>query len=136
LQQLLLLEPAWREFERTWVTLPTADVARSLIGEDVVYAHGPTTRHAGNLLRNLWLAWTTIRRYKPDAMLSTGAALAVPFFLVGRLHGVRLVYVESFTRVSGPGLSGRFVYPIADAYFVQWPQASSWKGATYAGSVL
>jgi UDP-N-acetylglucosamine:LPS N-acetylglucosamine transferase len=68
--------------------------------------------------------------------LSTGAALAVPFFVVGRLLGVRLVYVESFTRVQRPALAGRMVYPFADAFFVQWPTSSRRKRAIYAGSVV
>ena len=101
-----------------------------------MFAHGPTARNVPNLFRNLRLAWTIVRRYKPDVILSTGAALAVPFFVVGRLLGVRLVYVESFTRVRRPALTGRLVYPLADAFFVQWPTSSNWRRAIYAGSVV
>jgi hypothetical protein len=68
--------------------------------------------------------------------LSTGAALAVPFFIVGRVLGIRLVYVESFTRVHRPALSGRLVYPLTDAFFVQWPTSSRRRHAIYAGSVV
>ncbi len=69
-------------------------------------------------------------------ILSTGAALAVPFFLVGRMYGVRLVYVESFTRVHRPALSGRLVYPFTDAFFVQWSASARRRRAIYAGSVV
>ena len=84
---------------------------------------GPTTRNIPNLLRNLRLAWRTISAVDPDVILSTGAALAVPFFVVGRLRRRRLVYVESLTRVNELALSGRLVYPLADAFFVQWREA-------------
>ena len=133
---MLALEPAWRDLERTWVTLSSADVAYQLDGEDVVVAHGPTPRNVPNFIRNLALAWRTVRARDPDVILSTGAALAVPFFIVGRLCGCRLVFVESLTRVRALGLSGRLVYPLADAFFVQWPEAARRRRARYVGSVL
>jgi beta-1,4-N-acetylglucosaminyltransferase len=137
LQQMLALEPAWREAERAWVTLSGADVGYLLAEEDVTLGHGPTNRSAVNLIRNLGLAWRTLRRRRPDAILSTGAGLAVPFFLVGKLLRIRLVYVESVTRTETISLSGRLVYPLADRFFVQWPQAEQrLRRAEYAGGIL
>jgi UDP-N-acetylglucosamine:LPS N-acetylglucosamine transferase len=136
LLQMLALEPAWRDLEHLWVTLAAADSKYLLAEEDVVHAHGPTPRNLGNFLRNLRLAWRVVRQYRPQVILSTGAALAVPFFLVGRLHRLRLVYVESFTRVHRPALSGRLVYPLADVFFVQWPSTDGGTRAIYAGSVV
>jgi len=88
------------------------------------------------LLRNLRLAWDVVRQERPDAILSTGAALAVAFFLVGKLHRVRLVYVESLTRTNSLSLSGKLVYPLADAFFVQWPTATRRRRARYLGSLM
>ena len=136
LQQMLALRAAWEDLDTHWVTLAAADTNYLLKSEDVVFAHGPTPRNIPNFIRNLRLAWTTVRRYRPDVMLSTGAALAVPFFVIGRLHGVRLIYVESFTRVERPALTGRIVYPLVDAFFIQWPTSSRRKRAIYAGSVV
>jgi beta-1,4-N-acetylglucosaminyltransferase len=137
LQQMLALEPAWRGMERAWVTLPGADVGYLLAEEDVTLAHGPTNRSVRRLVSNLGLAWKLLRRDRPDAILSTGAGLAVPFFLLGKLFGIRLVYVESVTRIETISLSGRLVYRLADRFFVQWPRAAEGRRrATYAGSVL
>jgi UDP-N-acetylglucosamine:LPS N-acetylglucosamine transferase len=80
-------------------------------------------------------AHRVIRDCRPDVILSTGAGLAVPFFVVGRLRGVRLVYVESLTRTEALSLSGRLVAPLADELFVQWPQAAR-GSARYVGSIL
>lgn len=135
LLQMLALAPAWDDLERAWVTLNRPDARHLLAAErEVVFAHGPTPRNLGNLLRNLRLAWRVVRHYRPDVILSTGAALAVPFFVVGRLTRCRLVYVESLTRVERPALSGRLVYPIADVFFVQWLGARRGR-AVFAGSV-
>jgi beta-1,4-N-acetylglucosaminyltransferase len=136
LQQMLALQGAWGDLERTWVTLSAPDVEHLLGDEVVVTAHGPTNRSILNLLRNLPLAWRVVRRSDPDVILSTGAALAVPFFVVGKLLRRRLVYVESLTRIESVSLSGRLVYPLADEFFVQWPQAIRRPRMRYEGSVL
>lgn len=137
LQQMLALEPAWRGMERSWVTLAGADSEYLLADERVTIAHGPTNRSLGRLLLNIGLAWRVLRRERPDAILSTGAGLAVPFFLLGKLLGARLVYVESVTRIETISLSGRLVYRLADSFFVQWPQAAErLSRAEYAGGVL
>jgi UDP-N-acetylglucosamine:LPS N-acetylglucosamine transferase len=83
------------------------------------------------------LAWRVIRDRRPDVILSTGAGLAVPFFVVGRLRGCRLVYVESLTRTRSLSLSGRIVYPLAHTFLVQWPEpARRRRKAVYAGALL
>lgn len=134
--QMLALKPAWEDLEHRWVTLAAADTKYLLKDSDAVFAHGPTARNFPNFLRNLILAWQTIREYDPDVILSTGAALAPPFFIVGWLLRIRLVYVESFTRVRRPALAGRMVYPFATRFFVQWPPGSAPRRAIYAGSIV
>lgn len=137
LLQMLSLEPSWRGLRKAWVTLPGADVQHLLDGQEVVLARGPTNRSLVNLARNTGLAWRVLRRHRPEAILSTGAGLAVPFFLVGRLLGCRLVYVESLTRTHGLSLSGRMVYPLAHRFLVQWPDAARGRRkATYVGGLL
>ena len=51
----------------------------------MILGTGPTNRSLRALASNLRLAWRVVRRERPDAILSTGAGLAVPFFLVGKL---------------------------------------------------
>lgn len=137
LQQLLALEDAWRDADRCWVTLPGADVEDLLRGEEVVLGHGPTNRSLPNMLRNLRLAFRMLRSRQVDGIVSTGAGLAVPFFVAGKLRRVRLVYVESVTRTDTLSLSGRLVYPLADRFFVQWPEnAKRHRRASYEGNIL
>lgn len=138
LLQMLSLKPSWEDLDTAWVTLPGADAEHLLTGLDVTLASGPTNRSLPNLVRNLALAWRLVRRRRPDVILSTGAALAVPFFLIGRLHGIRLVYVESLTRTRALSLSGKMVYPLASAFFVQWPGAAGprRRRARHAGNLL
>jgi beta-1,4-N-acetylglucosaminyltransferase len=135
--QMMALKPAWEDLDHRWVSLESPDTTYLLDPAEVVFAHQPTARNIPNLFRNLALAWKIIRDYRPDVILSTGAGLAVPFFVIGRLRGIRLVYVESFTRVDRPALTGRLVYPLSTAFFVQWPNSFRRKRrVVYAGSVL
>lgn len=132
LAQLVRLQPWWQDLTRTWVTFDKAD-ARSLLAEEaVIWAHHPTTRNIPNLLRNTVLAIRHVRRLRPDLVVSTGAAVAVPFFLVARLLGIATVYVEVFDRVDSPTLSGRLCRPIATRFCVQWPE----QQPLYPGSVV
>jgi UDP-N-acetylglucosamine:LPS N-acetylglucosamine transferase len=136
LLQMRALRPAYDGNDLTWVTLQGADVGPLLAGEDVRIAHGPTNRSLRMLARNLRFAWRVVREVRPDAILSTGAALAVPFFVLGRLHGARVVYVESLTRTTTLSLSGRIVKPLAHAFFVQWPTAAHHRGVRHVGGLL
>ncbi len=137
LMQLRLLEPVWRDRRRVWVTHRREDALSLLANEQVVYAYGPTTRGVPNLFRNLALAWRVVRGTRPRALLTTGAGVAVPFAWIARLHGAKVVYVESLTRIGQPSLSCRLIAPVASRIYAQWPElARAVKGARYAGSVL
>lgn len=122
LAQLRRLETWWRSHDRLWVTFDKPDARSTLGGERVLWAHHPTNRNVPNMLRNLRLARRTLRRYRPDVVVSTGAGVAFPFFLAARLLGIRTVYVEVFDRIDSATLTGRLCHPIANLFLVQWEE--------------
>lgn len=132
LTQLLRLEPWWSQHERHWVTFDTPDAVAKLEGEDVTWAHHPTTRNVGNLLRNTGLAWRLLRSYRPDLIVSTGAGVAVPFFWMHRAVRAATVYLEVYDRVDSTTLTGRLCHPATDLFLVQWPE----QQRLYRSSVL
>ncbi|WP_426573414.1 PssD/Cps14F family polysaccharide biosynthesis glycosyltransferase [Aquihabitans sp. McL0605] len=132
LAQLMRLSPWWDDVIRTWVTFDKPDATSLLASEAVIWAYHPTTRNIPNLLRNTVLAFRHVRRLRPDVVVSTGAAVAVPFFLVARALRIPTVYVEVFDRIDSPTLTGRLVRPIATRFCVQWPE----QQAHYPGSVV
>ncbi|MEQ1564926.1 MAG: UDP-N-acetylglucosamine--LPS N-acetylglucosamine transferase [Myxococcota bacterium] len=119
LQQLVWMRPWWSAHERTWVTFDTPDAAGMLAGEQVVHAWHPTNRSARNLVRNTLLARRVLSRFRPDVVVSTGAAVAVPFFALAAAHGARTVFVEPYDRIDGPSLTGRLVAPLTDLIVLQ-----------------
>ena len=66
-------------------------------------------------------AFYYILKFRPRVFLSTGASPAVPFSLVSKLIGTKVIFVESLSRVNRPSLTGRIMYKIADEFYIQWP---------------
>ena len=63
-----------------------------------------------------------LKKEKPDLIISSGAAVAVPFFYLGKLFGAKLIYIEVFDRIDKPTLTGKLVYPITDEFIVEWEE--------------
>lgn len=122
LAHLHLLEPFWKNREHFWVTFDKQD-ARSILKDQKVYpCYYPTNRNLVNLIRNTFLAVKVLRKEKPDLIISSGAAVAVPFFWIGRLMGCKTIYIEVFDRYTSATLTGRLVYPVTDRFVVQWDE--------------
>lgn len=137
LLELLSLQSLWIDHPRCWVTFPLPDAQDLLAEERVIWAHHPTNRNVRNLLRNTWLAWRMLRRERPDVVISTGAGVAVPFIWAARALGITTVYVESLTRIHELSLTGRLVYPVANGFYVQWPElAARYARAEYRGQII
>ena len=135
--QLHSLGEVWRSGPRVWVTLPAADTQSLLKEERVRWAFGPTNRNVVNFFRNLRLAFSVLRSERPEAVLSTGAGVGVPFVWAARLLGIRTIFIEDMTRVTGLSLSGKLVYHVADLFLVQWPElAKRYRRAQFQGRFL
>ena len=79
-------------------------------------------------------ALSILRRSRPDAMITSGPAVAVPFALWARLLGVDVIFVETGSRVHELSLTGRLMRPLANLFFVQWPQLQEkYPNTVYAG---
>ena len=66
-----------------------------------------------------------VRRTRPTVIVSTGAAVAFPFFVLGRLRRVKTVYIEVYDRVQTPTLTGRLCRRFSSLMLVQWPEQQS-----------
>lgn len=122
LAHLYMLKPFWQDKERFWVTFDKEDARSLLDGERIYSCYYPTNRSLKALLMNTRLAIRILRKERPDLIISTGAAVAVPFFYFGRLYGARTVYIEVFDRIDRPTMTGKMVYPITDRFIVEWEE--------------
>lgn len=137
LTHLYMLKPFWKNKNRFWVTFDKED-AKSLLENEKVYpCYYPTNRSIKALIKNLKVAYKVLKKEKPDLIISSGAAVAVPFFYIGKIMGAKLIYIEVFDRHDKPTMTGRMVYPITDKFIVQWEeQRKVYKKAINLGSIF
>jgi UDP-N-acetylglucosamine:LPS N-acetylglucosamine transferase len=132
-----MLKPFWENKERFWVTFDKEDAKSLLEGEKMYPCYYPTNRNLKNLIRNTVVAWKVLRKEKPDLIISSGAAVAVPFFYLGKLFGAKLIYIEVFDRIDASTMTGKLVYPIVDRFVVQWDEMKQvYPKAVNLGSIF
>lgn len=137
LTHLYMLKPFWQKHDRFWVTFDKEDARSLLEGETMFSCYFPTNRNLKNLIRNTVLAWKILRKEKPDLIVSSGAAVAVPFFYLGKLFGAKTVYIEVFDRIDASTLTGKLVYPVTDKFVVQWEEMKQvYPKAVNLGSIF
>ena len=137
LSQLLALRSWWEDRERLWVAPDLPDVRDRLAGEEWIRSHTPTTRNLVNLARNFALAWRLLRRTRPAVVVSTGAGVAVPFFVVAWVLRVPTVFVEVYDRIDSATLTGRLCAPFTTERLVQWEsQLEMYPDAHVIGPLL
>jgi beta-1,4-N-acetylglucosaminyltransferase len=90
-------------------------------------------RTIGPILRQL----AVLLRVRPKVILSTGANIAIPISVFGRLLGVKVIHIETGSRVYTMSSTGKAMYRIAHLFFVQWEQLQrDYPKAIYAGRLL
>ena len=92
------------------------------------------------VLRTMWSTLQSLAaliRTRPHAIISAGPGPAVPASLLAKLLGIKVIYIETGSRVFAPSSSGRILHRFADLFFVQWPELLSHcpKGI-YAGRLF
>ncbi len=99
----------------------------------IIDPHISIWKYAINLIQSLWL----MTKIRPRVILTTGAGIAIPCALIGKLFGAKLIVVESVARVSDLSRTGKFLYKYADLFIVQWPElCRKYPNAIYGGCVL
>lgn len=95
--------------DQLWVTAETPQTNRLLAHHETVWVPAVGPRQGGRAVASVPRAISLIRRYRPSRVLSTGAALAVPYLTAARIFGVESHYIESATRLKEPSLAGGMV---------------------------
>lgn len=83
------------------------------------------------VLRRVWM------KYRPKVIVSTGSNIAVPLFIVGKLHGSKIIFIETRAKVYARSMTGILVRRLADQIFVQWPEMLKlYPEAKYCGTLV
>jgi UDP-N-acetylglucosamine--N-acetylmuramyl-(pentapeptide) pyrophosphoryl-undecaprenol N-acetylglucosamine transferase len=131
LKQLHRLRPRFQgvsgPFE--WITFDTAQARSLLEGETVHYVPFIGGRDPASVARNFPHARRILSETGAEALVSTGSAIALPYFSVGRMRGRRCHWIESAARMEGPSLTGRMVSRIPGVTL--YAQYRSWAGGRW-----
>ncbi len=88
-------------------------------------------------LLSTWQALVALLRSRPHAIISAGPGPAVPASILAKLLGVKVIYIETGSRVFALSSSGKILYRFADLFFVQWPELlERCPKAVYAGRLV
>jgi UDP-N-acetylglucosamine:LPS N-acetylglucosamine transferase len=134
LTEVRALPPAYGQYDHFYVLNDRVQLAVDMEGRTYFISH---SERDWKFFLNLWEAFRILRRERPDVLLSTGAGPVVPFALIGRfLFGCRIVFVETFTRVTAPSLTGRIMYRLAHDFYYQWPTLARYFPRGICGGTL
>lgn len=104
---------------RRFVVADALDTREELDGEHALFRPEVLLREPLTLLRELAVAWRSLRQDPPELILSAGTAIAVPWFLAARLLRVPCIWVETLNIVERQGLAARICARSATLVAVQ-----------------
>ena len=118
LTEIRMLKTIYANYEYFYVLNHKAILASDMLNKTYFITH---SERDWKFFKNLWEAYKIIKQERPAIFLSAGAGLIVPLCLVGKLFGIKTIYIETFTSVEKPTLSGKIMYYLADFFYYQWP---------------
>lgn len=81
--------------------------------------------------------WKIVRNFRPDVVLTTGAAPGLVALAVGKLYGAQTIWLESIANAEKLSMSGQIAGKFVDLWLTQWPDlAKRHGGLEYYGQVL
>lgn len=122
--------------DRLWITPHTHQTSVLLEGERVHWAADVAPRDVRGVLLNTRKAAALTARAPIDAVVSTGAGIALSYMSVARARGIPCHYIESAARLEGPSLTGRLLQGLPGVR--TYTQHAAWASDEWplAGSIF
>ncbi len=138
-EQLMMLKPLMDKYDSFIVTEKTD---YSVMNNDrKVYYLGQINRNEKTfifkMIINSFKSFNIFINEKPDIVISTGALSTIPICILSKIFRKKVIFIESFAKVTSPTLTGKLVYKFADQFYVQWEQLKEYypdaicKGGIY-----
>ena len=136
-EQLMMLKPLMERHDSCVVTEKTSYNAKSDIRTYyMVQVNRKELLFIPKLIVNSIRALRILRKEKPDAIICTGVLAMIPLCILGKKKGCKLIYLESFAKVTSATLSGKLLYKYADRFYVQWESMLEiFPDAVYKGGI-
>jgi len=138
LEQLMMLKPLMQKYDSVLLTEKT-DYDVTVDSVKTYYVRQINRKELlfpFKIIENTFKCLGIILREKPDVMITTGVLSVVPCVLLMKVFGKKLIYIESFAKVTSRTLSGKFLYRFADQFYVQWEEMLAlYPNAIYKGGI-
>lgn len=133
--QLRRMAPAFSDFDTVWMSttksLPS-DISKSSY---VNVRDASMWDKLGLLIMSFQVAWCVFK-FRPDVVVSTGAATGFFALVFGRICGAKTIWIDSVANAQELSLAGKKVKPWATHWLTQWPELEKESGPKYLGAVL
>ncbi len=119
-----------------WATFDSPQSRSLLDGQEVIHVPPATSRDALGTIRDFIAARRVLRTGRFSRIISTGASVAMSFFVPATRSGLTCCYIESATRTQGPSLTGHLVARLPRSLL--YTQYRSWANDRwqYGGSIF
>lgn len=88
------------------------------------------------ILINFFKSLIIFLKEKPDYLITTGVLATIPMAIIVKLFRKKLIYIESFAKISSPTLTGKLLYKYADRFYIQWKDLQKfYPKAIYKGGI-
>lgn len=137
-EQLMMLKPLMEKYDSFIVTEKTKYNEKSS-SVKTYYMNQVNRKELSfipNMLINLFKSLKIMIKEKPNAVICTGVLAMIPMCLLCKVFRGKLIYIESFAKVTSPTLTGKFLYKYADQFYVQWKTMKEfYPDAIYVGGI-
>ena len=138
LEQISMLKPLMEKYDSFIVTEKT-NYEYEIPGKMTYYLHQinrTDLTFVFEMMVNTFKSFHIYIKEKPDVVITTGVLAVIPLCLISKLFKKRLIYIESFAKITSPTKTGKLLYKYADKFYVQWPQMKEiYPNATYLGGI-
>lgn len=136
--QIIQLKSIFKNYKTIWITEKSPDSEYFLKKEKVYFAYFPDSRSIVNFFKNLFLAFKILKKEEPKLLISSGAAVAVPFFIVGKIFfRAKTIFIEPYDFIKYPSLTGKILYNFSDFFIIQNKIQKRWyKKATLMRNLI
>ncbi|NFS12416.1 polysaccharide biosynthesis protein [Clostridium botulinum] len=137
-EQLMMLKPLMNKYESFIITEKTN---YSVVKDKrKVYYLKQVNRNEKSfipkMISNSIKTLNIFLKEKPDLIISTGALATIPMCITAKLFRKKLIFIESFSKVNSPTLTGKLLYKFADEFYVQWEEMLKvYPKAIYKGGI-
>ncbi|WP_395026215.1 PssD/Cps14F family polysaccharide biosynthesis glycosyltransferase [Robinsoniella sp.] len=124
LEQLMMLKKLMKKYnsfvltEKTLYTVENEDIKTYYLQQVNRKEKTFFLRMAANFIYTLYI-WI---KEKPDIVISTGVLSTIPVCMLAKIFRKKIIYIESFAKVSSPTETGKLIYKFADQFLVQLQQ--------------